>query len=517
MARPRLRIQRGVPLRRPCEWCPDVSGPGVRYVAQRPAGVHASGAAWLWDAESDGLCGGRGRTLRQSQRSRSQGRRGTPRNRVRRTAVWSRGPRWPPLALLEARAGRESGGVGSYGGPEALRVGHSFSCVDLAALAQRQLDDAQHLCFRRGFAGPDLELARALLHKHFQPTDYREAAGFRQLEQRSVQRVVDHVEDQADVQLILLNGQQLLDARHAARRGVDERVELVLRQQLLLRRLGMRLARQRHRRIMCAVDDKDLCSLLNQAEDSSARRSACAQNYDARTLQAHPLFERPHYTGYVGVEAIDFTVRAGAQRVAGSDAGGQRVHVGQVRQHFLLERHGDGNAAQREITHYGQQIVKHAHLQGQHYRVHTLAAEGRIVHQRRERVANGIAGHTEDARRLVQLLQAVEVEQRPDGNLSCRCFRPIFRRGKGERGPGARPEHTAYQPLLAHGDAHHVRRERVVFNQPQNCKIVCEGPRRRNHLYEIRLEGLDPGCRLFQSLGPGKVVEADQQRRPCCP
>jgi hypothetical protein len=61
----------------------------------------------------------------------------------------------------------------------------------------------------------------------------------RQLEQRRFQRVIDHVEDQAGVQLVLGNRQRLLVARHAAGCGVDEHIEALLGELLMLQRLGL--------------------------------------------------------------------------------------------------------------------------------------------------------------------------------------------------------------------------------------------------------------------------------------
>src|ERR1035441_4206028 len=46
----------------------------------------------------------------------------------------------------------------------------------LTPLAQRQFHHPQHLRFGSGFAGPDFELARALLHKHLHAADGGNAA-----------------------------------------------------------------------------------------------------------------------------------------------------------------------------------------------------------------------------------------------------------------------------------------------------------------------------------------------------
>ena len=57
-------------------------------------------------------------------------------------------------------------------------------------------DDAHHLFFGRRAAGPDFELARTLLHKHFDTRDDRDACLASEAEQRSFERVVDEIEDE---------------------------------------------------------------------------------------------------------------------------------------------------------------------------------------------------------------------------------------------------------------------------------------------------------------------------------
>ena len=165
--------------------------------------------------------------------------------------------------------------------------------------------------------------------------------------------------------------------------------------------LGLGLPGEFHGVFVGAVDDEDLRALLHQAEDGGPRRAARAQHRNPRPGQPQPLLQRPDDSSHVGVEAVQFAVGPGAQRVAGADAKSERVHVGQMGQHLLFEGHGHGHACQRQSAHQGQQVVQHADLERQHHCVHVLAAEGGVLHERRERVGDGVAGHAEDARRLV--------------------------------------------------------------------------------------------------------------------
>ena len=131
------------------------------------------------------------------------------------------------------------------------------------------------------------------------------------------------------------------------------------------------------------------------------------------------------------------------------------------------------------------------HLQRQHDGVDAFAAEGGVVHERRKRVADGVAGDAEDARGLVELVEAVEVEQSAHADLAGRGFFAVVGGGKGEGGAGARPEHAAEQALLAHGDADDVRRERAVFNELEHGEIVGQGAGGGNDFDVIGLEGFD--------------------------
>jgi hypothetical protein len=67
-------------------------------------------------------------------------------------------------------------------------------------------------------------------------------------------------------------------------------------------------------------------------------------------------------------------------------------------------------------------------LQRQHDGVYAFAAESGVVHERRKRVADGIAGHAEDARGLIELVEAVEIEQRAYAHLAGRGFFARLRR-----------------------------------------------------------------------------------------
>jgi len=76
-----------------------------------------------------------------------------------------------------------------------------------------------------------------------------------------------------------------------------------------------------------AVDDEDLSALGNEAEDGGPGRATRAEDDDARALQFQPLFQRPDHSSHIRIESIYIAVGAGAQGVAGADAGRQRIGI----------------------------------------------------------------------------------------------------------------------------------------------------------------------------------------------
>ena len=109
-------------------------------------------------------------------------------------------------------------------------------------------------------------------------------------------------------------------------------------------------------------------------------------------FRLHASFQRANDAGNIGIEAVELAVSAGAQGVAGADTAGERVHVGEVRQDFLLEGHGDGDTVERQVADDGEQVVEGLYLEREHDGVDVFAAEGRGVHERRKGVGDGIAG-----------------------------------------------------------------------------------------------------------------------------
>ena len=137
-------------------------------------------------------------------------------------------------------------------------------------------DDPQHFVPRGRLASPYFELARSLLHKHFEAADYGDPAPMGQFQQRRLDGVVHHVENEVCVQLALRNRKQLLVAFHPAWRRVDQHIEFLLGKNLVLERLCLCLPRQSHGLLVGTIHDEDFCTLLHEAEHGCTGRTTGA-------------------------------------------------------------------------------------------------------------------------------------------------------------------------------------------------------------------------------------------------
>src|ERR1700683_615992 len=106
------------------------------------------------------------------------------------------------------------------------RTGRASSFLFLRgrSVLQCNRDRAQHVTGGSGFAGPDFELARGLLHKHFYSGNDRDSLGAGDAQQMSLNWVIDHIEDDARLNLFVLE-RTIARISHPDRRGIDDDVE----------------------------------------------------------------------------------------------------------------------------------------------------------------------------------------------------------------------------------------------------------------------------------------------------
>ena len=177
----------------------------------------------------------------------------------------------------------------------------------------------------------------------------------------------------------------------------------------------------------------------------------------------------------------------------------------------VLKRHGDGEAVERDFAGEGEQIVEARGLQRQKDGVDRLAAEGHVVHEGREGVADGIAGHSVDFGGGVDLIDAPGFAQGAGFDLAGAGFFASVGSGKGEDAAGAEAEDAADDALLAHGDADDVGFVAATIEEAHHGDVVGEGFGGGDDFDELGLEGQDAVKDGVEIPGGFVVVVADDE------
>ena len=145
--------------------------------------------------------------------------------------------------------------------------------------------------------------------------------------------------------------------------------------------------------------------------------------------------------------------------------------------------------------------------------VEALAAEGCVVHERGERVGDGVAGDAVDAGGLIELLDAVEVFESAGGHLAGGGFRAVGGGGEGEGAAGAEAENAADDAGLAHGDGDQLGVVRVCFEPGEQVEAGGQGGCGGDDFDEIGGEALDTLEDGFGVGGGVEVVKAEEEGR----
>jgi hypothetical protein len=102
------------------------------------------------------------------------------------------------------------------------------------------------------------------------------------------------------------------------------------------------------------------------------------------SAQAAGALERTDNGGDVGIEAVELAILRADDGVAGADFLGEHIGFGEVPDDVGLEGHGDGEAMERDFAGEGEEVVEARGLEREEDAVDGLAAEGDVVHERRE-------------------------------------------------------------------------------------------------------------------------------------
>jgi len=373
-------------------------------------------------------------------------------------------------------------------------------------------DYAEHFFFGGGFAGPDFELAGSLVDEHFDAGDDGEAFFAGHADQRRVDGVVDQVEDEAGVELLRFEERGGLDALHADGRCINDDVEIGFGDLLAANDFRLGLAGEFFRGVGGAVPDENFGTFFDQAEDGCASCSACAEDEDLCSSQWQTTLERTDDGSYIGIEAVEFAILRADDGIAGADFFRERIGFCEVLDDLGFEGHGDGEALQRDFAGEREQVVEARGLERQEDAVDRLAAEGDVVHERRERVADGIAGDSIDLGGGIDVVDAPGFAQGAGFNLAGAGFFSGMRGGEGEDGTGAEAEDAADDSLLAHGDADEVGFVAAAVEEAHHGDVVGQGFRRRDDFDELGLERQDAVEDGVEVFGAIEIVIADDER-----
>ena len=183
----------------------------------------------------------------------------------------------------------------------------------------------------------------------------------------------------------------------------------------------------------------------------------------------------------------------------------------QVRQDGLLVRHGDGDAAERNLLDEGDEVLDVGGLEGEVDGVDGLPAEGGVEHYGGERFGDGVAGDAVDSGGKVDVLDAVGFLEGTSGDLSGCGFFAWGGGCEGEGRAGTKAEDARDDTGLSHADADDGSVIGDLLQQAHEGQVVGEGLGGGDDLGEVRLEGLDALIDGFEVAGLLKVVEGDDE------
>src|ERR1035437_4881472 len=260
----------------------------------------------------------------------------------------------------------------------------------------------------------------------------------------------------------------------------------------------------------CAVEDEDFCALVADAKDRGACGTAGSQDEDLGAAEGEALFERTDDACHVGVEAVQLAVQQ-PNRVDCANLGRERVGLFEVREDFLLERHGDGDALDGNLVDEFEQVGEPGGLQCKVDGVDGLATEGRVHHDGRERRADGVAGDAVNLGGGVDVVDAVGFEQGTGGDLAGAGLFSGSGGGEGKGAACADAEHAGDDARFAHADTDDVGVVVHALEEADEGDVVEQGLCGGDDLDEVWCEALDAREDVVEVLGGGEVVMTDDE------
>src|ERR1035437_8374490 len=403
--------------------------------------------------------------------------------------VWSGGGRGSGLGLLRGHGG------GGY------QHGSQFAAGQLHVSPRRGQGVAVageclqrgllHDGARRGFAGPDFELAHGLFDEHVQARNDGFALLPGVLDEHGFERVVHHVEN--DVGGDPVFEETLVDVwEHAERGGVNHGVEVVGNELLLEERFGAADLAEGADAVGIAAHQGNLGAGVGKRASRATGGAAVADDQHAGVGDFEQAGERAGDAGGVGIGAAPLAGLA-PDGVDGADAARQRFHHGQGADDLLLV--GDGDAATGEGKFGGQREKIAQACRGDQKRqidgIHAFGLKCAVVHGGRYGVAYRVCNHAVDLGGFAQLFDAIEMAQEARTHLTDGSAFGVHGGGIGINAAEYRREHARWKPEFAHGqDDQAVLGQR--FGGGEDAQIVAGLAGRGDDLISIRLHLHDP-------------------------
>ena len=155
---------------------------------------------------------------------------------------------------------------------------------------------------------------------------------------------------------------------------------------------------------------------LRQRKRGRSRRASGPEQKDAASGKTHAALQTAKHSNIVRIVPVQTAFATNHHSIDRPDSRGQRIAVVQVTQDTLLVRNRDRKAGNAKRPGRAQEIAKVPNQKRHKDGIEFARAKRRVMHQRRQRMADGIADHAVNAssarnpRRVVKMLHRVERE-----------------------------------------------------------------------------------------------------------
>src|SRR6266478_870549 len=229
---------------------------------------------------------------------------------------------------------------------------------------------AAHGRFGGALLRPNLPLSKALSDEHFDARDGGDAFPGGDLQELCLLGAVDHVHNQAAMQLAGRERRNAIVRMHANRGGVQDSVEGLRAQSSARHYFSTECAGEFPCGFFAARANGNCCAGTHQRKSGCPRRATRPEDQDAAASDAKFSLERAEHAEVIGVAAKERTVAANDHGVNGANFRSERIALLQIFENPLLVRMGDAESADSKFGNGGKKIAKIMHKEGEIDGVH---------------------------------------------------------------------------------------------------------------------------------------------------